>query len=81
MPEVLPPNASRHCRCELHESTARISELVAAIKDYTHMDRAAVEDVDVHDGLDSTLTMLKYRIKHEPVKVERIYDQTARANE
>ena len=26
---------------ELHESTARISELVAAIKDYTHMDRAA----------------------------------------
>jgi len=61
---------------ELHESTARISELVAAIKDYTHMDRAAVEDVDVHDGLDSTLTMLKYRIKHEPVKVERIYDRT-----
>jgi signal transduction histidine kinase len=61
---------------ELHESTARISELVAAIKDYTHMDRAAVEDVDVHAGLDSTLTMLKYRIKHEPVKVERIYDRS-----
>jgi signal transduction histidine kinase len=61
---------------ELHESTARISELVAAIKDYTHMDRAAVEDVDVHDGLDSTLTMLKFRIKHEPVKIERSYDRT-----
>jgi signal transduction histidine kinase len=61
---------------ELHESTARISELVAAIKDYTHMDRAAVEDVDVHAGLDSTLTMLKYRLKHEPVKVERIYDRS-----
>ena len=27
---------------ELHESTARISELVSAIKDYTHMDRAAM---------------------------------------
>ncbi len=61
---------------ELHESTARISELVAAIKDYTHMDRAAVEDVDVHAGLDSTLTMLKYRIKHEPVQVERRYDRS-----
>jgi signal transduction histidine kinase len=60
---------------ELHESTARISELVAAIKDYTHMDRAAVEDVDVHDGLDSTILMLKYRIKHEPVKLERDYDR------
>ena len=61
---------------ELHESTGRISELVAAIKDYTHMGRAAVEDVDVHDGIDSTLTMLKFRIKHEPVKVERHYDRT-----
>jgi signal transduction histidine kinase len=61
---------------ELHESTTRISELVAAIKDYTHMDRAAVEDVDVHAGLDSTLTMLKYRIKHEPVRVERDYDRS-----
>jgi signal transduction histidine kinase len=61
---------------ELHESTARISELVAAIKDYTHMDRAAVEEVDVHDGLDSTILMLKYRIKHEPVKVERNYDHS-----
>jgi signal transduction histidine kinase len=61
---------------ELHESTARISELVAAIKDYTHMDRAAIEDVDVHAGLDSTLTMLKYRIKHEPVKLERNYDRS-----
>jgi signal transduction histidine kinase len=54
----------------------RISELVAAIKDYTHMDRAAVEDVDVHDGIDSTLTMLKFRIKHEPVTIERHYDRT-----
>jgi signal transduction histidine kinase len=61
---------------ELHESTARISELVAAIKDYTHMDRAAVEDVDVHDGLESTRLMLKYRIKHEPVTVERTYDRS-----
>ncbi len=61
---------------ELHESTARISELVAAIKDYTHMDRAAVEDVDIHDGIDSTLTMLKFRIKHEPVTVLRRYDRT-----
>ena len=42
---------------ELHESTARISELVGAIKDYTHMDRASVEDVDVHEGIESTLTI------------------------
>ncbi len=61
---------------ELHESTRRISDLVSAIKDYTHMDRAAVADVDVHDGIESTLTILGYRLKHSDVKVERRYDRS-----
>jgi hypothetical protein len=49
---------------ELRESTAHTSELVAAVKEYTHMDRAAVEDVDLHEGIESTLTMLGHRLKH-----------------
>jgi signal transduction histidine kinase len=61
---------------ELHESTARISELVAAVKEYTHMDRAAVEDVDLHEGIESTLTMLGHRLKHGRITVERHYDRT-----
>ncbi len=61
---------------ELHESTARISELVSAIKDYTHMDRAAVAEVDLHEGLDSTLTILGHRLKQGSVTVERHYDRT-----
>ena len=61
---------------ELHESTARISELVGAIKDYTHMDRAAVEDVDVHDGIESTLTILGHRLKQGHITVERHYDRS-----
>jgi len=61
---------------ELHESTARISELVSAIKDYTHMDRAAVAEVDLHEGLDSTLTILGYRLKKGSITVERHYDRT-----
>jgi len=61
---------------ELHESTARISELVSAIKDYTHMDRAAVAEVDLHEGLDSTLTILGYRLKQGSITVERRYDRT-----
>jgi signal transduction histidine kinase len=61
---------------ELHESTARISELVSAIKDYTHMDRAAVAEVDLHEGLDSTLTILGHRLKKGSIKVERHYDRT-----
>jgi signal transduction histidine kinase len=61
---------------ELHESTARISELVGAIKDYTHMDRASVEDVDVHDGIESTLTILGHRLKQGRIAVERHYDRS-----
>jgi signal transduction histidine kinase len=61
---------------ELHESTARISELVSAIKDYTHMDRAAVAEVDLHEGLDSTLTILGHRLKQGRITVERHYDRT-----
>jgi len=61
---------------ELHESTRRISDLVSAIKDYTHMDRAAVAEVDVHDGIESTLTILGYRLKHGDVTVERHYDRS-----
>ena len=61
---------------ELHESTERISDLVSAVKDYTHMDRAAVEEVDIHDGLDSTLKILGYRLKHGDIKVVRNYDRS-----
>jgi signal transduction histidine kinase len=61
---------------ELHESTARISDLVSAVKDYTHMDRASVEEADIHDGLESTLKILGYRLKHGDIKVVRNYDRS-----
>jgi signal transduction histidine kinase len=60
---------------ELHESTARISEIVGAVKDYTHMDQAHTQSIDVHDGLESTLTMLAHKLKKGAVKVERAYDR------
>ena len=49
---------------EIEASTGRISELVRAIKEYTYMDQAPEQEVDVHRGLQSTLTMLKFRLKH-----------------
>ena len=47
---------------ELKESTRRISELVAAVRSYTQMDRASLQRIDVTDGLDSTLVMLGHRL-------------------
>jgi signal transduction histidine kinase len=55
---------------EIEASTGRISELVRAIKEYTYMDQAPEQEVDVHRGIESTLTMLKFRLKHG-VQVKR----------
>jgi len=43
---------------EITDSVTRISTLVAAAKQYSHMDRAPFERADIHDGLKSTLSML-----------------------
>ena len=48
---------------EAKESTRRISELVAAVRSYTQMDRASMQRVDVADGLNSTLVMLGHRLR------------------
>ncbi|WP_309572388.1 ATP-binding protein, partial [Deinococcus sp.] len=52
----------------------RVSELVGAVKTYTHMDRARVSEIDVHDGLESTLTLLGHKLRS--ITVERAYDHT-----
>jgi signal transduction histidine kinase len=48
---------------ELKESTRRISELVAAVRSYTQLDRASMQQLDVADGLDSTLLMLGHKLR------------------
>lgn len=55
----------------IEQSTTHICELVGAVKDYTYMDRSTVQDVDVHNGLESTLTMMGYKLKD--VEVVRDY--------
>jgi signal transduction histidine kinase len=52
-------------------STARIFDLISAIKTYSYMDRASILEVDVPAGLDATVQMLQSRMKK--VVVERDY--------
>ncbi|WP_152186478.1 ATP-binding protein [Segeticoccus rhizosphaerae] len=47
---------------EMKESTRRVSELVAAVRSYSQMDRASRQTVDVTEGLDSTIVMLGHKI-------------------
>jgi len=60
---------------EVEQSSIRISELVSAIKAYSYMDQAPLQEVDLHQGLENTLTILHHKLKHG-VTVKREYDQT-----
>ena len=57
---------------EIESSTSRISDLVGAIKDYTHMDQAPVQNVDIVKSLETTLTILNHKLK-QGVVVQRDY--------
>src|SRR5271165_3070529 len=59
---------------EIENSTSRISDLVCAIKEYTHMDQAPVLNVDVVKSLETTLTILNHKLK-QGVAVQRDYQK------
>jgi len=57
---------------EIESSTARISDLVGAIKEYTYMDQSPVQNVDIAKSLETTLTILNHKLKHG-ITVQRDY--------
>jgi signal transduction histidine kinase len=57
---------------EIESATARISDLVRAIKEYTYMDQTPLQNVDIVKSLETTLTILNHKLKHG-VTVERNY--------
>jgi signal transduction histidine kinase len=59
---------------EIESSTSRISDLVKAIKEYTFMDQAPVQNVDIVKTLENTLTILNHKLK-KGVEVERDYQK------
>jgi len=59
---------------EIESSTSRISDLVLAIKEYTFMDQAPVQNVDVVKSLENTLTILNHKLKRGVV-VKRDYQR------
>ncbi len=60
---------------EIESSTSRISDLVGAIKEYTHMDQAPVQNVDIVKSLETTLTILNHKLK-KGVVVQRDYQKS-----
>ena len=61
---------------ELQESTKRMSDLVGAVKSYAYMDRGDLVEVDLHEGLETTLAVLGHRLKHTEIEIVREYDKS-----
>jgi signal transduction histidine kinase len=59
---------------QVEQSTGRIVELVKAVKSYSFMDQSPKQEIDIHEGLESTLTMLGYKLKN--ITLVRAYDRT-----
>ena len=59
---------------EIKTAAGRISELVASIKTYSHMDRSAEhKPTDVRLGVDNTLKMLGHKVKAKEIRLVREY--------
>lgn len=57
---------------EVSDGAGRIAEIVKALKSYTYLDQAPVQEVDVRQGLDNTLIILRDKLKD--IDVQREYD-------
>jgi signal transduction histidine kinase len=68
--------SARRLGAELRQSAEQMSRLVGAVKSYAYLDRGDLVEVDVHEGLETTLVVLGHKLKHTAIRVERDYDRT-----
>ncbi len=56
---------------DVREGATRIADIVGAMKAYAYLDQGPVQEVDIHQGLDNTLLILRAKLKE--VEVVRRY--------
>lgn len=49
---------------EINFSSTRISELIKSMKDYSYMDQGSLQEIDLYEGIESTLTILQHKLKY-----------------
>jgi len=57
---------------EIGQGAGRISEIVKSLKTYSYLDQAPSQEIDVHEGIESTLVMLRGKLKG--IEVVRRFD-------
>ncbi|HEX8634248.1 MAG TPA: ATP-binding protein [Pyrinomonadaceae bacterium] len=60
---------------DIEAGSARISDLVGAIKEYSYMDQVPVQEIDLHRGLENTLIILKHKLRKKNINVVRDYGE------
>ena len=58
---------------EINDCSTRISEIVLALKNYSFLDQAPVQNVDIHQGIENTIVMLNHKLK-QGIIINREYD-------
>jgi signal transduction histidine kinase len=57
--------------CAIEESISRITELVIAVKKFAYDERTPGKELDVHDSLQSTLTILGHKLRLKQIPIEK----------
>jgi signal transduction histidine kinase len=57
--------------CTIEESITRVSELVMAVKKFAYDEKSPAKDLDVHDSLQSTLTILGHKLRIKGIQVDK----------
>lgn len=60
--------------CAIEESVGRVSDLVTAVKAFAYDDRSAGRDVDIHQSLQSTLTILGHKLRVKSIGVHKRFE-------
>ena len=60
---------------DIEEASRRIGQLVGSVKTFTHMDQGnGMEMADLHGGLENTLVILGYKLRHGNIELVKHFD-------
>jgi signal transduction histidine kinase len=60
--------------CAIEESITRVSDLVMAVKKFAYDERSPARELDVHDSLQSTLTILGHKLRIKQIDVDKRFN-------
>jgi signal transduction histidine kinase len=57
----------------IEESITRVTDLVIAVKKYAYDDKSREREIDIHESIQSTLTILAHKFRQKQISVEKLF--------